>query len=156
MLFQCLLASTLFYCAHWQKYVTGTLTFSTFDITEAQILMMLALVISAVASYFNVDFWRANFFSLGLLSLNQVVTLVTSYFGLLRLTPGGSFHDIISRGAGKNGATIAGTSVLSPLMPLLSVLVPAAVIAFKSEEGVFHSHPLLYIGTFGLIAAKIT
>jgi len=109
MLFQCLTASTLFYCAHWQTYVSGTLTFGKIDVTEGQIVVMLVMVVSSIASFHNVDFWAAN-----------------------------------------------GTGVLSPMTPLLCVIVPAATIAFKSEEAVFHNHPILYVLLFGIIGAKIT
>merc|ERR1719290_821852 len=85
------------------------------------------------------------------------MTLFGAFCGLLNMfSPGGTFHKIFTGGAGKNGATIAGTSVLSPMLPLLCVVVPAGVIAYKSEQAVYHNHPVLYLITFGLIAAKIT
>ncbi len=49
-----------------------------------------------------------------------------------------------------------GTSVLSPATPLLSVILPACTIAYKSDEAVFHDQPILYVLMFGFIAAKIT
>lgn len=36
MFYQVVAASTLFYTAHWQTYVSGTLVFGKFDVTEAQ------------------------------------------------------------------------------------------------------------------------
>lgn len=157
MLFQCLCASTLFYCAHWQTYVSGTLTFGRIDVTEGQLIVMMVMGTSSVASYLNIDFWGSNFFSFRLFSLKQLMTLFGAFCGLLNMfSPGGTFHKIFTGGAGKNGATIAGTSVLSPMLPLLCVVVPAGVIAYKSEQAVYHNHPVLYLITFGLIAAKIT
>jgi len=63
---------------------------------------------------------------------------------------------ILSGGSGKNGSTIAGTSVLSPAIPLLLVIVPAYIIACKSEEQIFEQHPALYVIAFGLVIAKVT
>lgn len=39
---------TLFYCAHWQSYVSGTLRLGKIDVTEAQCMIMLIHIISAV------------------------------------------------------------------------------------------------------------
>jgi len=63
---------------------------------------------------------------------------------------------ILKGGSGKNGSTIAGTSVLGPAIPLALVVVPAYVIACKSEEQVFEQNPSLYILAFGLVVAKVT
>ena len=49
-----------------------------------------------------------------------------------------------------------GTSVLSPAIPLGLVVVPAYIIACKSEEHIFEEHPSLYIIAFGLVVAKVT
>lgn len=39
---------TLFYCAHWQTYVSGTLRFGKVDVTEAQITIMIIQLVSAI------------------------------------------------------------------------------------------------------------
>lgn len=39
---------TLFYCAHWQSYVSGTLRLGKIDVTEAQCMIMLIHIISAI------------------------------------------------------------------------------------------------------------
>lgn len=49
-----------------------------------------------------------------------------------------------------------GTSVITPVIPLLLVVVPAVTLAVKSEENLFESYPLLFVLTFGLIASKIS
>ncbi|GLH13298.1 cholinephosphotransferase 1 isoform X7 [Gryllus bimaculatus] len=48
MFFQCFCAMTLFYCAHWQTYVSGTLRFGKVDVTEAQFTIIFIHLISAV------------------------------------------------------------------------------------------------------------
>ena len=46
--------------------------------------------------------------------------------------------------------------MLSPAFPLLISTVAAWVIAYKSDEYIFHSQPIVYVLLFGLVAAKIT
>ncbi|XP_049268721.1 choline/ethanolaminephosphotransferase 1 isoform X7 [Rhipicephalus sanguineus] len=57
MFFQCFVAITLFYCAHWQTYVSGTLRFGKFDVTEAQFSVMMIHIISAI---FGSDIWATK------------------------------------------------------------------------------------------------
>lgn len=57
---QCLCASTLFYCAHWQTYVSGTLTFGTIDVTEGQIVVMAVMLLSSFESFFSLDIWSSS------------------------------------------------------------------------------------------------
>jgi len=154
MLFQCLCASTLFYCAHWQTYVSGTLTFGTIDVTEGQIIVMAVMLLSSFESFFNLDVWSS---SLYFFSLNQLTTVFGGICGLYAMFKSdGTIDKIFTGGAGKNGATVAGTSVLSPASPLFLLVIPAWVIAYKSDQNIYHDHPILYVLLFGLIGAKIT
>lgn len=50
---------TLFYCAHWQSYVSGTLRLGKVDVTEAQCMIMLIHLISAV---FGPEIWMTKVF----------------------------------------------------------------------------------------------
>ncbi|CAK1544777.1 unnamed protein product [Leptosia nina] len=59
-------------------------------------------------------------------------------------------------GVGKNGSTVAGTSILTPVFPFAFVVVPAFIIFQKSESQVYENHPALYILAFGMVAAKVT
>uniref|UniRef100_A0A0A9X3L2 Choline/ethanolaminephosphotransferase 1 n=1 Tax=Lygus hesperus TaxID=30085 RepID=A0A0A9X3L2_LYGHE len=59
-------------------------------------------------------------------------------------------------GVGKNGSTVAGTSVLSPVIPLSLVVVPAYIIYRKSTNLLYENNPVLYIMSFGLVGAKVT
>lgn len=54
---QCFCAMTLFYCAHWQTYVSGTLRFGKVDVTEAQMTIMAILLISAI---FGPSIWSVK------------------------------------------------------------------------------------------------
>ncbi|XP_072942210.1 cholinephosphotransferase 1 isoform X1 [Epargyreus clarus] len=150
MFFQCFCAMTLFYCAHWQAYVTGTLKMGRIDVTEAQYALILIHLISAVL---GPEFWATELptinVRLNLLS-NVGVVMVNTYqlCGYVRV--------IMRGGVGKNGSTVAGTSILSPVIPFSFVVVPAFIIFQKSESQVYENHPSLYILAFGMVAAKVT
>ncbi|XP_044749581.1 choline/ethanolaminephosphotransferase 1 isoform X6 [Coccinella septempunctata] len=150
MFFQCFCAITLFYCAHWQTYVSGTLRFGRVDVTEAQVTIMLILAISAI---FGPDIWSTKFFSVQI-SLWYFIPIFTIAFGTVTVYR--SLIVIFTGGVGKNGSTVAGTSVLSPIIPFSMILVPAFIIYQKSTEHVYENHPALYILAFGLVAAKVT
>ncbi|XP_045492733.1 cholinephosphotransferase 1 isoform X1 [Colias croceus] len=150
MFFQCFCAMTLFYCAHWQAYVTGTLKMGRIDVTEAQYAIILIHLISATL---GPEAWAYQLptinISVNLLS-NYAVVLMTVFlvFGYVKV--------IMRGGVGKNGSTVAGTSILSPVIPFSFVVVPAFIIFQKSESHVYENHPALYILAFGMVAAKVT
>ena len=55
MVVLCAGATSLFYTAHWQTYVSGTLKFGKFDVTEAQFTIITIHLVSAV---FGTSFWN--------------------------------------------------------------------------------------------------
>uniref|UniRef100_A0A673KH10 Choline/ethanolaminephosphotransferase 1 n=1 Tax=Sinocyclocheilus rhinocerous TaxID=307959 RepID=A0A673KH10_9TELE len=124
MFFCCFSGMFMFYCAHWQTYVSGTLRFGIIDVTEVQIFIMLLYLLAAVGGS---ALWQS-----------PVIQV------------------IFTGGVGKNGSTIAGTSVLSPVLHIGSVIVLAMMIYKKSTVQLFQKHPCLYILAFGFVSAKIT
>ncbi|XP_021188912.1 cholinephosphotransferase 1 isoform X3 [Helicoverpa armigera] len=148
MFFQCFCAMTLFYCAHWQAYVTGTLKMGRIDVTEAQYSIMGIHLVSAIL---GPSFWATQ---VGALEVRYSLALVA--VGGAFLTVGALVAAIVSGGVGKNGSTVAGTSILSPVIPFSLVVVPAFIIFQKSESNVYQHHPSLYILAFGMVAAKVT
>lgn len=48
---------TLFYCAHWQTYVSGTLRFGKIDVTEAQYTIIAIQLTSAI---FGPSIWSTK------------------------------------------------------------------------------------------------
>jgi len=154
LLFQCLSASSLFYCAHWQTYVSGTLQFGYVDVTEGQLVVMGVMILSSMEDILDIDIWGS---SLYFFALNQLVTLFGVSCGFYSMFKSdGTVDKIFTGGAGKGGSTVAGTSVLSPASPLILTCIAAWVIAFKSDELIFHNQPIVYVLLFGLVAAKIT
>ncbi|KAL6445820.1 hypothetical protein ACFW04_000918 [Cataglyphis niger] len=151
MFFQCFCAMTLFYCAHWQTYVSGSLRFGKVDVTEAQFTIITIHLISAV---FGPEIWMMEIPVLGVGTLNNYIAVIF-YAGYVQVFL--EFCKVFeSGGIGKNGSTIAGTSVLSPIIPFSFVIVPAFIIYRKSAEHVYENHPALYILAFGMVAAKVT
>ncbi|XP_048480924.1 cholinephosphotransferase 1 isoform X2 [Plutella xylostella] len=193
MFFQCFCAMTLFYCAHWQAYVTGTLKMGRIDVTEAQYSIILIHLVSAILGpqIWSVQVWSglemrysvgaaavlAATLTLGALAAAILAggvgkngsTVAMPWLGrpwALAVSTScfaaqGHFvydfaHTFQVRGCGKNGSTVAGTSILSPVIPFSLVVVPAFIIFQKSESLVYETHPILYILTFGMVAAKVT
>uniref|UniRef100_L7M1A8 diacylglycerol cholinephosphotransferase n=1 Tax=Rhipicephalus pulchellus TaxID=72859 RepID=L7M1A8_RHIPC len=150
MFFQCFVAITLFYCAHWQTYVSGTLRFGKFDVTEAQFSVMMIHIISAI---FGSDIWATK---LPLFNVELRLLPVATALSVSIIMCYTDIAVILSGGVGKNGSTVAGTSVLSPSIPIALVVVPAFIIYQKSTTSIYENHPCLYIIAFGMVAAKVT
>ncbi|XP_014213228.1 choline/ethanolaminephosphotransferase 1 isoform X3 [Copidosoma floridanum] len=151
MFFQCFCAMTLFYCAHWQTYVSGSLRFGKVDVTEAQFTIMFIHLVSAV---FGPTIWTKEIPFVEGFQLKYLIGVMTVICTLANLNS--IFSVIFTGGVGKNGSTVAGTSVLSPIIPFSFVVVPAFIIYRKSAEHVYENHPVLYILSFGMVAAKVT
>ncbi|XP_032675438.1 cholinephosphotransferase 1 isoform X4 [Odontomachus brunneus] len=150
MFFQCFCAMTLFYCAHWQTYVSGSLRFGKVDVTEAQFTIILIHLISAI---FGPEIWMME---LPYTGTEVKVFPLWAAVGIAILLAQSSISVILAGGVGKNGSTVAGTSVLSPIIPFSFVVVPAFIIYRKSAQHVYENHPALYILSFGMVAAKVT
>ncbi|XP_078423788.1 cholinephosphotransferase 1-like isoform X1 [Cetorhinus maximus] len=150
MFFCCFIGIFMFYCAHWQTYVSGSLRFGKIDVTEAQICIMLIFFLSAIGGG---TLWDYQIPVLGL----RVKMLPV--FGIIAgaiYSCVNYFRVIFSGGTGKNGSTIAGTSVLSPSLHIGLVIIMAIMIYKKSTTRLFEDHPCLYVLMFGCVASKIT
>ncbi|KAL7737196.1 hypothetical protein ACLKA6_005389 [Drosophila palustris] len=150
LFFQCFCAIALFYCAHWQTYVSGTMRFGRIDVTEAQFSI---IAIHLVSFVFGPEIWLTKI-GIGNIELWAAPAVTTIVCGVLSLSY--VFSVVVAGGVGKNGSTVAGTSVLSPSIPLTLVVLPALIIAQKSPENIFTEHASVYILAFGMVAAKIT
>ncbi|XP_037086484.1 cholinephosphotransferase 1-like isoform X2 [Pollicipes pollicipes] len=146
----CFTAISLFYCAHWQTFVSGTLKFGKIDVTEEQWCVIGLYLVGAV---FGPDVWNTQITgtNLKVKALPVLLGLAPTAVHLV-----GSFKVILTGGVGKNGSSVAGTSVLSPSIPLALVVVPAFVIYRKSLQIVYETHPVLYIFAFAMVASKVT
>ncbi|KAG5677432.1 hypothetical protein PVAND_007190 [Polypedilum vanderplanki] len=139
----------LFYCSHWQAYISGTLHFGKIDVTEAHYSV---IFVHIMTFFYGPKIWSTKIF--GVLELWYLIIGMTILTGSLVVS---DFITTIRRGgSGKNGSTVAGTSVISPIIPFLLILIPSYIIAVKSKSGIYESSPMLYMLTFGILFAKIT
>ncbi|XP_076450716.1 cholinephosphotransferase 1-like [Babylonia areolata] len=151
LLFINLTGHFLFYCAHWQTYVSGTLKFGLIDVTEGQLSVMAAYLVTAL---FGSGFWQLRFPLLGL-QLKWFPVAFTVFGFILQFK---SHFTVIfmEGGIGKNKSTVAGTSTVFPLFPTAVVIGGAVMVIFKSSSQVFENHPCLYLVTYGILLAKVT
>uniref|UniRef100_A0A8C2P8V3 Choline/ethanolaminephosphotransferase 1 n=1 Tax=Capra hircus TaxID=9925 RepID=A0A8C2P8V3_CAPHI len=149
MFFCCFAGTFMFYCAHWQTYVSGTLRFGIIDVTEVQIFIIIMHLLAVIG---GPPFWQ----SMVTLHIVKIFPLPNSFNDGTIFSCTNYFRVIFTGGVGKNGSTIAGTSVLSPFLHIGSVITLAAMIYKKSAVQLFEKHPCLYILTFGFVSAKIT
>ncbi|KAF5901654.1 cholinephosphotransferase 1 [Clarias magur] len=140
----------MFFCAHWQTYVSGTLRFGILDVTEVQISIIIMYLMSAFG---GVSLWETTLPMLGIrLQALPILGIITGFL----LSTYNYFLVIMSGGVGKNGSTVADTSVLSPGLHIGLILTLAFIIFKKSSSQLFEHHPCLYILTFGTVIAKIS
>ncbi|XP_075030531.1 choline/ethanolaminephosphotransferase 1 isoform X4 [Calonectris borealis] len=101
MFFCCFAGTFMFYCAHWQTYVSGTLRFGIFDVTES---MLCTIAIQLLTGTLGPWFWNYTIPILNiqvkifpaLCTVAGTIFSCTNYFGV-----------IFTGGVGKNGSTIA-------------------------------------------------
>lgn len=144
--------SALFYVAHWQSYCSGKLSFAKLDVTEAQVEAMFGYCVAAIFGP-QVFLDRVTFLPYNLTIMKSIILFVgfgSFCYGAI------AFAKIFRGGIGKNGTTVAQTSVLSPVVPL-GILFTCAFYVYKhSGEDLFVSHPCLFMLTFGACSAKLT
>ncbi|XP_017753857.1 PREDICTED: cholinephosphotransferase 1 isoform X1 [Eufriesea mexicana] len=129
MFFQCFCAMTLFYCAHWQTYVSGSLRFGKIDVTEAQFSIIMIHLISAV---FGPKIWMMEIPYIDGFMFKYLIGVVTIICALANLYC--IFSVIFTGGVGKNGSTVAlpytGTEV--KVFPLWAAVGIAILLAQSS------------------------
>uniref|UniRef100_A0A8C9GVJ0 Cholinephosphotransferase 1 n=1 Tax=Piliocolobus tephrosceles TaxID=591936 RepID=A0A8C9GVJ0_9PRIM len=140
----------VFYCAHWQTYVSGVLRFGKVDVTEIQIALVIVFVLSAFG---GATMWD---YTIPILEIKLKILPVLGFLGGVIFSCSNYFHVILHGGVGKNGSTIAGTSVLSPGLHIGLIIILAIMIYKKSATDVFEKHPCLYTLMFGCVFAKVS
>lgn len=150
MMYQCFAAIYLFYMAHWQTYVTGTLRFGRFDVTETQLLIISVYFMDFL---FGSSVWDNTFPIIGI-TLRKATLLFSLMPQVYQF--GTNFSVIMQGGSGKNKSTIAGTSTIFPVLPIIVVIASGVFIAQSSQTRLYENHPCFYLLSFGLIGAKVT
>ena len=149
MMSYCYLALVMFYVAHWETYVTGRMRFGKIAATEAQ---MTIIVIMVFTGTMGSGLWGKKIY--GILAL-RYLPLIFVAIGAIGMMPQ-IIRKIQYDGNGKNGTTVAGTSTITPLVPLTFVILSTIYIAYNSKENILQTNSLKFIMTFGIIFSKIT
>jgi len=143
------LAMFAFYSAHWQTYVTGTLQFGKVDVTEAQLCTYSIFMVSGL---FGDSLWSMNV---------PVLNIAFRYIPVI-MAMGGTLSSVLRNlntiskgGKGKNGSSIANTSIVFPIFPMLLFLFLSFSIANTSRDDLYGSNICTYLLTFGLVWVKI-
>nr|XP_005987657.1 PREDICTED: choline/ethanolaminephosphotransferase 1 isoform X3 [Latimeria chalumnae] len=101
MFFCCFAGMFMFYCAHWQTYVSGTLRFGIIDVTEVQIFI---IIMHLLAAFGGTTFWQSlvPILNIQMKILPALCTVAGTIFSCTNY-----FRVIFTGGVGKNGSTIA-------------------------------------------------
>ncbi|XP_059080122.1 choline/ethanolaminephosphotransferase 1-like [Tigriopus californicus] len=148
LMLQCFLASFLFYSAHWQTYVTGTMRFGKFDVTEGQMSVMAMMFITAI---FGPQIWDISVIGVSFRYLPSMFAFTMGCIAFL-----GILNKISDGGVGRNGSTVAGTSIIAPVIHIGAVLLSGLYVAKYSVEDIFENNPIIFVILFGLMATKVT
>uniref|UniRef100_A0ABI7ZZA0 Choline phosphotransferase 1 n=1 Tax=Felis catus TaxID=9685 RepID=A0ABI7ZZA0_FELCA len=140
----------MFYCAHWQTYVSGVLRFGKVDVTEIQVALVIVFILSTLG---GATMWD---YTIPILEIKLKIFPVLGVVGGAIFSCSNYFNVILHGGVGKNGSTIAGTSVLSPGLHIGIIIILAIMIYKKSATNVFEKHPCLYTLMFGCVFAKVS
>ncbi|XP_076481167.1 choline/ethanolaminephosphotransferase 1 bbc isoform X3 [Bombus vancouverensis nearcticus] len=125
MFFQCFCAMTLFYCAHWQTYVSGSLRFGKVDVTEAQFTIIMIHLISAI---FGPQVWMIEIPYIDGFMFKYLIGVMTVICAMANLYF--IFSVIFTGGVGKNGSTVA--------IPVLGVGTISNYVAVFFYAGYIH------------------
>ena len=141
------IVSLLFYSYQWRTYVNGTLTFNPVDVTECQFCV---IVVCFARTVMGGQFYRVEVYpNLPLIIvLHYIVSAMEVYILLRTLLP------ITHEGVGKNGTTEAGTSVLSPGIPVTIMIVFSWLYARHSRIYPLLNYPALFGLAFSIPIAK--
>jgi phosphatidylglycerophosphate synthase len=150
MFFICFSSMAAFYIAHWQTYCTGVLQFGKCDVTEAQLIIYSMHLMTGL---FGDALWALEvpIISLPFRYLPGIFSMFGTYLVIFS-----KLNTISYGGVGKNGASVADTSIVFPVFPLFLILFLAFVIGNKSANNIFEENICLYILEFGFVWAKVT
>ncbi|ESN92107.1 hypothetical protein HELRODRAFT_89856 [Helobdella robusta] len=132
-----------YYATHWQTYCSGVINYQIFDIMEARFSAILLFFITGIFGSHIWDFevWIGHTISL-------LVGIFFSY-GHLNVV-------LVEGGVGKNGSTVADTSVISPLAPMISLITLGLLIIHSSEDCALDKYPVLFVATSAVVAVKLS
>nr|XP_054761753.1 cholinephosphotransferase 1-like [Lytechinus pictus] len=146
----CGTACFVYFTAHWQTYVCGTLKFGKLDVTEGQLGFC---AVYLTAAFFGPDVWikKIPFLDAEVKAVTTISGLLGSWFGIYN-----HVRVIFGGGKGRNGSTVADTSVITPFFHIGAVMLLYFTIWQKSKTAIFERQPCMYMLMFGMLSAKIS
>lgn len=150
MFFCCFGGMFMFYSAHWQTYVSGTLHFGIIDVTEVQMFIITVYLLAAIGGN---ALWQ---YMVPVLNIQmKVIPSVFTLFAII-FSSSNYLRVIFKENRSKKGSTIAGASLLSPAFHI-TLLLTLALLTYKiSTQKLFEQSPCLFVVAFGFSSAKIT
>ncbi|CAN8026522.1 unnamed protein product [Ixodes persulcatus] len=146
------LSMVAFYSSHWQKYVTDVMVFGMVDVSECQIVMVVAHLVTAA---YGQDLWKTTvIFELReIMVAATVCSMALAIFGNARIVFGGKtpIDHYVKLPRRKASGMIE--RLLHPLVPLAG-LTGCLWLCFGG--GLMESHPVMFLVTFGFAFAKLT
>lgn len=137
----------VFYSYHWRTYVNGTFTFNLLDVTESQFAVIFACIFRAILGN---GMYRIEVYpNLSLMLILHYIISATEVYILLR-----TLLPITHEGVGKHGTTEAGTSVLSPGIPVMILIAFSFLYARHSQISPLQNYPALFGLAFSFPIAK--
>lgn len=149
MMFEVFSMLFIFYSVHWQAYCSGIINFQYIDSMEIQFIVLLLYLLTGL---FGPGVWDVEVLGCPMKFLPATISLVIGYFCCL----GRLSIIVIQGGVGKNGSTIAGTSILSPLVPAGIPLLIGYWMASNSQSHVLQRHPVLFLVSLGTPLIKLS
>eukprot|EP01135_Chromosphaera_perkinsii_P002929 Nk52_evm40s230 gene=Nk52_evmTU40s230 len=132
-----------FYFSHWHAYVFGYLEFGVMDVTEAQIAIMSAQMINYI---WGPEFWLEDMFG-------QERRFWIAIGGTLGMSVS-LFRNAYKVLVVNDKPTLAGTSVISPLFPIM-ILYGLMFQTFKITS-LYEDHSWIFILFYGSVFTKLT
>lgn len=127
------------YIYHWQTYVSGCLYFKKVDCTEAQFCHIGVMITVFI---FGTEIWKElmpgfglplKYFLLGGVVLPTVINFISASIVIL------------TQGKGKNGSTVADTSVLSPIIPASILIILTIYYAINSPNKMLDNEAMTFL-----------
>ncbi|CAF2010006.1 unnamed protein product [Rotaria magnacalcarata] len=149
MFWCCMSSFVTFYCAHWQTYVSGKLRFGKLDCTEAQFTFILVYLISTI----DPRVWSAT---MPIINIEYRVLVALSAICSAIWSSANNINIISKGGCGRHYSSVAGSSIIYPILPMIFLMLLAITAGYRSISNVLEEHTSLLLVCYGIVFSKIT
>ncbi|CAF4903903.1 unnamed protein product, partial [Rotaria socialis] len=149
MFWCCMSSFVTFYCAHWQTYVSGKLRFGKLDCTEAQFTFILVYLISTI----DPRVWSAT---MPIINIEYRVLVAFSAICSAIWSSANNINIISKGGCGRHYSSVAGSSIIYPILPMIFLMLLAITAGYRSISNVLEEHTSLLLVCYGIVFSKIT